>query len=319
MAPSSSAVYLPGLSSRSSAMPILPMSCSRAAWPISVASAASRPELEREHLARAPDPVGVLAVASSRYSAASARRSSISSLASSSSRVRCRTRSCSRSLLPLQLDAEVAGLQEVAHAQQHLGHVDRLRQEVARAQRQRAALGVRRDIGSQHEHGHPVRLLGEERDVLEDLGAAAPGHVPVEQQQVGRLLGAARRRTAMGSLIVSTARVAGAREDGLQQQGIGLLVVDHEDPRGVEQLIVVHGSCDRFLDWHGTMVLERDSPPSRGIGSTGGPALSERRYRPFRGRPGCISCSVPGDQGARALQPRARSAAASPAVGAAAG
>ena len=42
-------------------MPILPMSCRRAAWPISARLGRLEPELEREQLARAPDPVGVLA------------------------------------------------------------------------------------------------------------------------------------------------------------------------------------------------------------------------------------------------------------------
>ena len=42
-------------------MPILPMSCSRAACPMSVASAGVEAELERQQLARAADAVGVLA------------------------------------------------------------------------------------------------------------------------------------------------------------------------------------------------------------------------------------------------------------------
>ena len=218
-------------------MPILPMSCRRAACPISVASSASRPSSTRDQLARAPDPVGVLA---RRVVAVLGReRQPVEHLELGVLELPRALRDAlvQEVVVASQLDAEVAGLQEVAHAQQHLGHVDRLRQEVARAERQRAALGVRRDVGRQHEHRHPVRLLGEERDVLEDLGAAAPRHVPVEQQQVGRLLGAALDHR-QGSVIVSTAGVAGAREDGLQEQGIRLLVVDHEDPRRVQQLVV---------------------------------------------------------------------------------
>ncbi len=154
-------------------MPILPMSCRRAAWPISVASAGSSPELEREQLARAADAVGVLArrvvaVLGGEREAVEHLELGVLELARA---LRARARAGDR--CALQLDAEVARLQQVAHAQQHLGDVDRLGQEIACAQRQRAALRVRRDIGREHEHRHPVRLVGEEGDVLEDLGAVA--------------------------------------------------------------------------------------------------------------------------------------------------
>ena len=143
-----------------------------------------------------------------------------------------------------QLDTEIAGLQEVADAQQYLADVDRLGQEIARAERECPALRVGSDVGSQHEHRHPGRLLGEERDLLEDLRPAAFGHVPVEQEQVGRFLRAARDdRQRIGHRL--DGGVPGAGEHSLQEQGVGLLVVDHEDPRRVQQS-VVHADTARW-------------------------------------------------------------------------
>ena len=185
-------------------MPILPMSCRRAACPMSAASSASRPSSTRDQLARAPDPVRVLARCV--VTVLGRQRQPVEHLELGVLELPRAQRDAlvQQVVVLLQLDAEVAGLQEVAHAQQHLGHVDRLRQEVTRAQRQRAALGVRCDIGSQHEHGHPVRLLGEERDVLEDLGAAAPGMCQSSSSRSGGSW-EQRASTAMGSLMVSTA------------------------------------------------------------------------------------------------------------------
>ena len=185
-------------------MPILPMSCSRAAWPMSVASAGVEAELEREQLARAADAVGVLAgrvvaVLGRQCEAVEHLELGVLELARA-----LRDALVQEVVVALQLDAEVARLQEVAHAQQHLGHVDRLGQEVARAQRQRAALGVGRDIGSQHEHRHPVGLLGEERDVLEDLGPLRPGMCQSSSSRSGGCLRAARD-DRQGSVMVSTA------------------------------------------------------------------------------------------------------------------
>ncbi len=219
-------------------------------------------ELEGEQLARAPDPVGVLprrvvAVLGREREAVEHLVLGVLELA----------RALEHALVQevvgaLELDAQVARLQEVAHAQQDLRDVDRLREEITRSERQRAALRLGGDVGRQHEHRNPVRLLRQERDLLEDLRTAPSRHVPVEQQQIGRLLRAVGddcervgHRRDVG--------VAGAREHRLQEQGVRLLVVDHEDPRRVKQL-VVHCSHPR----NGRN--RRECPHGSGIGQPAG-------------------------------------------------
>ena len=198
------------------------------------------PQLEREQLARAADAVGVLArgvVAVLARERQPVEHLELGVLELGRPLLR-RARAGDR--CALQFDPQVARLQQVADAQQHLGDVDRLGQEIACAERERAALGVRRDVGREHEHRHPVRLVGQEGDVLEDLGAVAARHVPVEQQQVGRILAAAADdRERVGQDLDGA--IARALEDRLQEQGVRLLVVDHEDPRRVQQ-VVVHRS-----------------------------------------------------------------------------
>ena len=194
-------------------------------------------ELEREQLARPADPVGVLP---GRVVAVLGReREAVEHL---ELRVLELARALHYALVQevvgaLELDAQVARLQEVAHAQQHLGHVDRLGQEIACAERQRAAFRVGRDVGGEHEHRHPVGLLGEEDDVLEDLRTAASRHVPVQQHQVGRLLAAVPDDLQRVGHHLDPC-VSRAREDRLQEQGVRLLVIDHEDLRRKEQLVI---------------------------------------------------------------------------------
>ena len=133
-------------------------------------------------------------------------------------------------VLGLQREIEVAHLEEVADAQDDLGRVERLVDEVLGAHREGALLqmgvGVRRD-----EDDGQVAVGGQQRrELVEHPEAIEVGHVEVEQDQVGTMLLEQRARLL---------RVRGrddALESGAPQQPVDDvdvldLIVNGEDAR----------------------------------------------------------------------------------------
>ena len=113
----------------------------------------------------------------------------------------------------LERHVEMARLQQVADAQQHLELLERLGEEVAGTRRQRAALGLQRDIRRQDEDGH-VRIGRDlAAELLEDGEPVEVRHHQVEQDEVRLEV------------------VAGVLQQPLHEQHVGRLVVDDEDPR----------------------------------------------------------------------------------------
>ena len=215
-------------------MPILPMSWSRAAWPISVASEGFEAERACEQLARAADAVGVLArrvVAVLRRECQPVEHLELGVLELGASAAA--TRSWRRSLWSCSSIRRKRVWSRLRTRSSTSGDVDRLRQEVAGAERQRPALGVRCDVGREHQHGHPVRLLGEEGDVLEDLGPV-PARAFASRAVPGRAasLASLHDRQRFGERRRPSGQPARSRM--ACSQGVHLLVVDHGSAMGAE-------------------------------------------------------------------------------------
>ena len=137
------------------------------------------------------------------------------------------------------LELQEADLQQVLDPQQHLDHVEGLGQEVAGAARQRALLCLDRDVGRDHEHREPA-ALEPGLQLREHLEPVRIGHVEVEDQQVRRLL-RAHRHHVRGVHRALDRGVAVVLEHALQQLDVGGLIVDDQDARVLELLLLHRG------------------------------------------------------------------------------
>ena len=131
---------------------------------------------------------------------------------------------------------EVARPQQVPGAEQHLDGVEWLGEEVVGALRQRALLRVATRVGGEH-HDRHAAPLGPGRELLHHLEAVRRRHVEVEQHEVR-----VRRRAETEDLRRGRGRrqvrVPRLLEDLLEQQDVGRLVVDDQDPCLLEGLVV---------------------------------------------------------------------------------
>ena len=82
-------------------------------------------------------------------------------------------------VLVLELDVQEAVFQQVANAQQHLGLVERLGQEILGPGGERAVLGLGGHVGGEDQHGHGIFGGGKRLDLLHDVEAGDIGHVEV--------------------------------------------------------------------------------------------------------------------------------------------
>ena len=209
------------------------MSCNGAAWRISSTDSSSSP-IARAIMADVRPTRRVCSpVSSSLNSAATASRSRISCRASSRS-----SRPFLHTLLQcnapsLKLEVEEPHLQQVLDSQEHLGLLERLRDEVLRPSLQRALSNLLAVVGGQHENRQPA-TLDPRGERLHDLETVRIRHVQVEQHEVEVVLPAqggglrrVRRRDHVG--------VSGARKNALQQGDVLLLIVDDQDARPCER------------------------------------------------------------------------------------
>jgi hypothetical protein len=95
-----------------------------------------------------------------------------------------------RGVLAAQLALQEARQQEIADAQDGLGRIERLVQEVARAHRERASSRLGRRIGRENKDGQPFRPGRLSFEPGQDLEAVRGRHLQVEQDNVRVVLGA---------------------------------------------------------------------------------------------------------------------------------
>jgi hypothetical protein len=137
---------------------------------------------------------------------------------------------------------ELLDVQQVAHPQQQLDSVKRLCEKIAGPRRKDPPFGFIRSIGGKHQEGNVAPVARQRGKPGDELKPVDPRHMQIEQHQVrssfdehphylGRIGGDLH------------ARVAIPLQDPPQQQQIGPLVVDREDPRVPEPLIVGLNWC----------------------------------------------------------------------------
>jgi hypothetical protein len=131
-------------------------------------------------------------------------------------------------VVPVKFQVQPSGLQQVADAQQHLGGVEGLDQEIGGPIGQGPLLGLGRDVGGQHQDrqegpgGNHLAELGHDREPVQ------VGHGQVKQDQVRVVLGVqGQHLTGVGGGDV--VGVAGVVQDAFEQQHIGRFVVHDED------------------------------------------------------------------------------------------
>ena len=141
-----------------------------------------------------------------------------------------------RAVLPLELEVQEPGVQEVLDPQEHLDPVERLGQEVLRARGQGALLGRHRHVRGQHQDRH-VGLRGD-RQLAHHGDPVEVRHHQIEQDQVGMELVVEsadltriRRRDEVA--------IAGLLQQTLEKPDVRELVVDDQDPGFVE---ISHGA-----------------------------------------------------------------------------
>ena len=176
-------------------------------------------------------------VSSSRYSAASASRSSTSRRDWSRSRVRSATLSSSCAFCSRSRSWKLLDVQQVAHPQQQLDAIQRLGQEIARAHREGTSPRLIRGISSQHQERHAAPVIGQRPKPVHQLEPIHPRHVEIEQHQIGSKLDEHPRNPRRIRSDIH-ARVTLPLEDSPHQQQIRLLVVHREDPELLEPLLV---------------------------------------------------------------------------------
>ena len=82
---------------------------------------------------------------------------------------------------------QLAGLQQVLDALEHLAHVERLGDEVASSRREPALAHLGVQVAGENQERNPVRGLDAGHEALHDAEAVQPGHVQIEQNQIGRV------------------------------------------------------------------------------------------------------------------------------------
>ena len=132
---------------------------------------------------------------------------------------------------------EQPGLEEVTNPEEDLDLIERLRQEVLRAALEHPPLRLDRHVGRQHQNRHIGLALHQRLDPREDLEPVQVGHREVEQDEVGPKLGVERQRLARVRRGPHVG-VALALEQPLEEQHVGGLVVDDQDPCGLEGLLI---------------------------------------------------------------------------------
>ena len=120
--------------------------------------------------------------------------------------------------------------QQVADAQEHLGLVERLGEEILRAGGQRPVLGLGGHVSREHEHGHGIFARGQRLDLLHDVEARDVGHVEVKQDEIRPEVQEKRHRLPRVRDALDACR-ADQLEDTLQEADVGLLIVHDEDFR----------------------------------------------------------------------------------------
>src|SRR4030095_14983250 len=109
-------------------------------------------------------------------------------------------------VLLLQFQMEKPILQQVFHAQHHLGVIERLRDEILRACEKRAPLCLRGDIGREHQN-RKIAVRGYGRlEQLHHRKAIKIRHVQIEQHNVGLELEDNRERLSRVSRRTNTWR-----------------------------------------------------------------------------------------------------------------
>ena len=129
-----------------------------------------------------------------------------------------------------QLAVQRAGLQQVTDAQHDLDRVERLGPDVAGTQLQGALLDGRVPVARDDEHRQLPDGGQQVLHQLEQGEAVEPGHVQVEDEQVGLVLAQQPHHLERIDGGVD-ARVAAAVEQARQQRQVLALVVDDEDAR----------------------------------------------------------------------------------------
>ena len=176
-------------------------------------------------------------------------------------------------VLALKLPVQESHGEQVVDAEEQLDPVEGLRQEIARAGRERPTLALGRGVGGEQEDrqiGLRPRLPLEP---LQDLHAVEVRHPQIQQDQIGpelsiacRHLARVRRAAQMG--------IAGALEELLQQTHHRRLVVDDHDP----------GAAERLRDHHSNAMTPR---AATGVDYEAASAVRRRRGREAETPDGC--------------------------------
>ena len=139
-----------------------------------------------------------------------------------------------RLVLAPEVAVQEAHLDEIAHAQQELGLLEGLRDEVAGSGLERRALALAGHVGGQDQH-RQIELGPALLEPLENLDAVEQGHAEVQHDEVGKeVVAALDDRAGVGD--AEEIGVAGVRQQLLEEPHHRRLVVHDQDPGTAERL-----------------------------------------------------------------------------------
>jgi hypothetical protein len=118
----------------------------------------------------------------------------------------------------------------VADAQQDLGCVEWLADEILGAKGKSAALHISAVVGGDHDHRHVIRAPGTANYFFENRESILLAHVQVEKDQI-RIEARLKRYCFDGIRCRLDVLVTGFGEDALEQANVLLLIVDDEETR----------------------------------------------------------------------------------------
>jgi hypothetical protein len=131
-------------------------------------------------------------------------------------------------LFPERL-VEEPDVEDVADPQEHLLHIQRLREEVVCSGHQRPMLDLARDVSGEHEDRRVRRRLEGGPELLHHGEPVHPRHVEIQDDEIGsELLDEIPHLLRIGR--GDRVDIAGLSEDPLQEQHVRFLVVHDEDP-----------------------------------------------------------------------------------------
>ena len=168
-----------------------------------------------------------------------------------------------RPVLVLQREVERSRFEKISCAQQHFGALERLREKILRAARERAIARLARRVGGEHEHRQILAGRGAVAQRREQREAIDMRHVQIEHHEIGVQLVEQRQRRARISGATDLG-VATGQQHALQQAHVRLLVVDDENARARCRVVIGCGHAAlRSPSTRDTVPI--DHGPDRGV------------------------------------------------------